>query len=85
MPLSFVCSPLDPMPIDETKNSRVVFVMPHELRAQLEALAKQDRGTLGAYIRNICEDHVVAASQQGLVAGADSDAGSIGIFLPPEL
>ena len=73
------------MPIDETKNSRIVFVMPHELRAQLEALAKKDRRTLGAFIRNICEDHVVAASQKELVTGPDSDAGSMGIFPPPEL
>lgn len=73
------------MPIDETKNSRIVFVMPHELRAQLEALAKQDRRTLGAYIRNICEDHVVAANQKNLVTGPDDQSGAMGIFPPPEL
>ena len=48
------------MPIDETKNVRVVFVMTHELRAEMEALAKLDRRPLGAYIRNLCEDHVKA-------------------------
>ena len=48
------------MPIDQTKNSRVVFVMPIPLREEMERLAKLDRRTLGAYIRNLCEDHVKA-------------------------
>jgi hypothetical protein len=73
------------MPIDEEKNSRVVFVMPHELRAQLEELAKKDRRPLGSYIRNICEDHVVAASQKELVTGPEDQSGSLGIFPSPEL
>ncbi len=73
------------MPIDEEKNSRVVFVMPHELRAQLEALAKKDRRPLGSYIRNLCEDHVVAVSQKYLATGSDDESGLVDIFPPPEL
>lgn len=46
------------MPIDETKNSRIVFVVTHETRAGLERLAKMDRRRLGEYLRNLCEDHV---------------------------
>ena len=72
------------MPIQETKNRRSVFVMPHELRAYLEALAKQDMRTLGAYIWNICEDHVVVASKKDLANGPDDQSGAMGIFPPPE-
>ncbi|WP_167897225.1 hypothetical protein [Synechococcus sp. CC9311] len=46
------------MPIDETKNVRIVFVVSHETRAELEVLAKKDRRPLGSYLRNLCEDHV---------------------------
>ena len=46
------------MPIDETKNVRVVFVLKHETRKEMERLAKRDRRALGAYLRCLCEDHV---------------------------
>ena len=46
------------MPIDETRNCRIVFVVKHETREQLELLAKRDRRALGAFLRCMCEDYV---------------------------
>lgn len=53
------------MPIDETKNVRIVFVVSHETRRDLDALAKKDRRPLGAYLRNLCEDHVKETKENG--------------------
>lgn len=54
------CSPVS---IDETKNVRIVFVVSHETRRELEALAKKDRRPLGAFVRNICEDRIAAEKE----------------------
>lgn len=73
------------MPIDETRNTRIVFVVTHETRAGLERLAKLDRRRLGEYLRNLCEDHVAEQAQKELMTGADDDSGSMGLFPPPQL
>ena len=45
------------MPIDETKNKRLVIVVSQDTAKEIEALAKKDRRPLSAYVRNILEDH----------------------------
>ena len=50
------------MPIDETKNKRLVIVVNQDTARDIEALAKKDRRPLSAYVRNILEDHVKAAA-----------------------
>ena len=49
------------MPIDDTKNKRLVIVVSHETATAIEALAKKDRRPMSAYVRNILEDHCQAA------------------------
>ena len=46
------------MPIDTTKNKRLVIVVSNETAESIEALAKKDRRPVSAYVRNILEDHV---------------------------
>ena len=48
---------LPSMPIDETKNKRLVIVVSQDTAKEIEALAKKDRRPLSAYVRNILEDH----------------------------
>ncbi len=73
------------MPIDDTKNKRLVIVVSHETAQAIEALAKKDRRPMSAYVRNILEDHVVASSQADLVTTPDAETGGMGIFPPPQL
>ena len=68
------------MPIDETKNKRLVIVVSQDTAKDIEALAKKDRRPLSAYVRNILEDHVRAAAMK---AEAERLGGGIGIFAPP--
>ena len=49
--------PSPSMPIDETKNKRLVIVVSQDKAAEIEALAKKDRRPLSAYVRNIIEDN----------------------------
>ena len=51
-------APTSPMPIDTTKNKRLVIVVSNETAQAIEALAKKDRRPVSAYVRNILEDHV---------------------------
>ena len=57
------------MPVDQTKNKRLVIVVSHETARAIEELAKKDRRPTSAYVRNILEDHVASAGgakqQQG--------------------
>ena len=73
------------MSIDTTKNKRLVIVVSHDTATAIEALAKRDRRPISAYVRNILEDHVVAASQIELVKNSEPETGALGIFPPPEL
>ncbi len=51
-------APTSSMPIDTTKNKRMVIVVSNETAQAIEALAKKDRRPVSAYVRNILEDHV---------------------------
>lgn len=48
------------MPIDPTKSKRLVIVVPNELAAQVEGLAKQSRRSTSEYVRLLLADHVAA-------------------------
>ena len=72
------------MPIDETKNKRLVIVVSHETAQAIEALAKQDRRPMSAYVRNVLEDHVKAAALRAAADRMEPGSGSIGIFPPPD-
>ncbi|MDC0277614.1 hypothetical protein OAK87_01420 [bacterium] len=74
------------MPIDDTKNKRLVIVVSHDTAKAIEALAKKDRRPMSAYVRNILEDHAKAAELKEMVSSSDPESsGSMGIFPPPEL
>ena len=74
------------MPIDETKNKRLVIVVSQETAKEIEALAKKDRRPVSAYVRNVLEDHVAAAGTKVMKDKmAEEGTGVIGIFPPPEL
>ena len=74
------------MPIDATKNKRLVIVVSVETAKDIEALAKRDRRPLSAYVRNVLEDHVAAAKTKDMTDNLSPDGGGgIGIFPPPEL
>ena len=68
------------MPIDETKNKRLVIVVSQDTAKEIEALAKKDRRPVSAYVRNILEDHCRAAA---LHSEAERLGGGAGIFAPP--
>ena len=51
---------MTPPPIDETKNKRMVIVVPLDVAKEIEALAKKDRRPVSAYVRNLLEDHAKA-------------------------
>ena len=70
------------MPIDETKNKRLVIVVGKDTAKDIEALAKADRRPMSAYVRNILEVHVKAAK---LRQQAEQIGTAMGIFPPPEL
>ena len=65
------------MPIDETKNKRMVVVVDLDTAQAIEELAKKDRRPLSAYVRNILQDHVQA---HALRSEADRLGGGAGIF-----
>ena len=69
------------MPIDNTKNKRLVIVVSQETAKAIEALAKKDRRPVSAYVRNVLEDHCQAAAMRD---AADKLGGSMGIFAPPD-
>ena len=48
------------MPVDLTKNKRLVVVVSLETADAIEALAQKDRRPMSAYVRNLLEDHVRA-------------------------
>jgi predicted DNA-binding protein len=74
------------MPIDETKNKRLVIVVSQETAKEIEALAKKDRRPLSAYVRNVLEDHVSAAKSKAFMGKlTEEGSGAMGIFPPPEL
>ena len=72
-----VASALHPMPIDETKNKRLVIVVSQETAKTIEQLAKKDRRPVSAYVRNVLEDHCQAAAMRG---EAERLGGGAGIF-----
>ena len=45
------------MPIDVSKNKRLVIVVSQDTAAEIEALAKKDWRPPSPYVRNIIEDH----------------------------
>ena len=65
------------MPIDETKNKRLVIVVSQETAKTIEQLAKKDRRPVSAYVRNVLEDHCQAAAMRG---EAERHGGGAGIF-----
>ena len=74
------------MPIDETKNKRLVIVVSQETAKEIEALAKKDRRPVSAYVRNVLEDHVAAAGTKVMKEKmAEEGSGFAGVFPPPEL
>ena len=73
------------MPIDETKNKRLVIVVSQDTAKEIEALAKKDRRPLSAYVRNVLEDHVVAAKSKAMRDKlSEEGSGAMGILPPPE-
>lgn len=52
------------MPIDPTKSKRLVIVVPNELAADVEALAKRSRRPVSEYVRNLLADHVKEKDQK---------------------
>ena len=64
-------------PIDETKNKRLVIVVSQDTAKAIEALAKNDRRPVSAYVRNVLEDHCQAAAMR---AEAERLGGGVGIF-----
>ena len=70
-------APSYPMPIDETKNKRLVIVVSQDTAKTIEQLAKKDRRPVSAYVRNVLEDHCQAAAMR---AEAERLGGGVGIF-----
>ena len=50
-------APFPSMPIDVSKNKRLVIVVSQDTAAEIEALAKKDWRPPSPYVRNIIEDH----------------------------
>lgn len=52
------------MPVDQTKNKRMMINVPQFLALQIEAAAEQDRRSMSSWILKLVDDKIASLSEQ---------------------